>query len=113
STEGQTQELPLAPPARPSSLLERLHVRLSPLPVQVRQPPAAAGQEQDDRPLLPAGQEGRVVNVPQFLLAVEDGELRGRREHREQLQEVLAAVAVLPLPPQPQYAGVFPEDFLR
>jgi gamma-glutamyltranspeptidase/glutathione hydrolase len=42
--------------------------------------------------------------------AVQDGEQRRRREDRDQVEEVLAAVGVLALAPQPEHARLVPED---
>ncbi len=56
-------------------------------------------------------QEGQFVDVAQLLAAMQHGEQRRRREDREQLQEVAAAVGGLALAAQPQDPGFLPEDF--
>ena len=87
--------------------------RPPPLPVEVAHPPGPARQQQHRRPVLAAGQEGRLVDEPQLAAAVQDGEQRRRGEDRDQVEEVLAAVGVLALAAQPEHARLVPEDLLR
>ncbi len=92
-------------PAGPAAALGVLDETAAVFPVDVGDPPAATGEQQQPRALDRVGEQDR-VRAAYLVAAVEDGELGRRGEDRGQLGEVPVAEAALRLRADEQHAAV-------